>query len=139
MPIYVVRCENCGEQEVVARMKDAATFMECALCGRPRPQVIFAPQFQEDRVRFFKGPLQNGYSFALGEKMPDSRSARDRRAKEKGVEFVSFSEHLQENKEAKEAVEYRKHVDSGGDRALDKPPPDTAAFVKKPKWAEGLV
>jgi hypothetical protein len=119
-------------------MSEAAEYMACPQCERLRPQVFSVPQFTEDRVRFFKGPMGNGYSTALGEQMPDSRQARDRRAREKGVEFVTLSEHLAENKEAKEAVEYSAHVRSGGDRTLDKPAPTTSPFVPKPDWAKSL-
>ncbi len=138
MPVYEVACPNCGPQEIVARMSEAQTFMPCGLCGRPRPQVIHAPNFQEDRLRMWKGPLGNGYSHALGQYMPDSRSERDRIAKAKGVEFISLGEHLKENKEAAEALAYRQHVDSGGDRALDKPLPAKSPFVEKPQWAKDL-
>lgn len=138
MPRYDVSCANCGPQETVARISEAATFMPCPVCGGMRPQIIGVPQFQEDRVRFFRGLDGSKHSFALGTDMPDSRQARDRMAKERGVEFISRSEHLAENKEAAEAVAYRAHVDSGGDRALDKPAPSTSPFVPKPEWAKAL-
>lgn len=110
----------------------------CPVCLRDRPKAISLPNFQEDRVRFFKGPMGNGYSTALGEMMPDSRQARDRLAKEKGVEFISKAEHLSENKEAAEAVAYKAHVDSGGERVLDKPSAPLTPFVPKPAWAKDL-
>ena len=77
--------------------------------------------------------LFNSYYEAIGQ-----RQARDRRAREKGIEFITKDEHLRENKEAAEAVAYRKHVDSGGDRALDKPPAPTDGFKPKPDWAKAL-
>lgn len=133
---YDVRCANCGTQEAWAKMS-TSDVAECPVCGRDRPKAISLPNFQEDRVRFFRGALGNGYSHALGEQMPDSRQARDRRAKEKGVEFVSKAEHLSENKEAAEAVEYRKHVDSGGER-IERDAPTTSPFVPRPDWAKAL-
>ena len=134
---YDVECANCGTQEAWAKMSTSGV-AECPVCGRDRPKAISLPQFQEDRVRFFKGALGTGYSHALGEMMPDSRQARDRRAKEKGVEFVTLSEHLSENKEAADAVAYRKHVDSGGERVEVPRPGVDPAFVPKPEWAKAL-
>jgi hypothetical protein len=95
--------------------------------------------FVEDRLRFWKGPMGNGYSHALGEQMPDSRAARDRLAAQKGVEFVGTREFLAENKEAAEAVQYRAHVDSGGAREEPRPPPPADAFKAKPAWAKDLI
>lgn len=139
MPVYVVNCEVCGEQELFARMSDAGTFMPCSVCSGMRPQTVRAPNFTEDRVRFFRGVNGSKHSFALGTDMPDSRQARDRMARERGIEFMSLKEHLAENKEASEAWDYKKHVDSGGDRALDKPPVDTSSlFKEKPQWAKDL-
>ena len=127
---------RCGEQEAWAKMSTSDT-APCPVCDRERPKAISLPNFQEDRVRFFKGALGNGYSTALGEQMPDSRQARDRRAREKGIEFISLAEHLSENKEAAEAVEYRKHVNEGG--ARDEPvQPTSSPFVPRPAWAEAL-
>ncbi len=142
MPLYDLACANCGKQETFARMNDASrenNLLPCPVCDRPRPKLISMPQFQEDRTRFFRGALGNGYSHALGQQMPDSRSERDRVAKQKGVEFIGLSEHLAENKEAAEAVAYRKHVDAGGER-VEQPAPGVAPnFVAKPAWAKGLI
>ena len=138
MPTYVVKCGNCGPQETVARMSEAAEFMACPVCRRPRPQVFHVPQFTEDRTHMWKGPMGNGYSFALGEQMPDSRQARDRLARQKGVEFCSRDELLRDNKEAAEAVAYKAYVDSGGSRDVANPV-DTSAFQAKPAWAKDLI
>jgi hypothetical protein len=140
MPRYDVACENCGTQETVARMADVrgTRTLDCPVCERPRPRLIVVPQFQEDRLRFWKGPTGNGYSHALGARMPDSREARDRLAKERGVEFITLAEHLGENKEAAQAVEYRAHVDAGGERVEQRPADTMGAFVPKPAWAKEL-
>lgn len=117
-------------------MSDAAEFMPCPVCHRPRPQVIGIPYFVEDRLRFWKGPLGNGYSHALGEQMPGTRAERDRLARAKGVEFCSRDELLRDNKEAAEAVAYKAHVDAGGSREPWSPG-DISAFQEKPAWAKG--
>lgn len=135
---YDVHCANCGTQEAWAPMSTSGE-APCPVCQRDRPKTITLPYYQEDRVRFFKGANGDGFSHALGEYMPDSRSERDRLAKKKGVEFVTLNEHLSENKEAKEAYDYRKHVDQGGARVLDKPAPATDAFVPTPEWAKPLI
>lgn len=138
MPTYVTRCLVCGDLEQVARIKDAAQFMPCPICGGLRPQVMHAPQFVEDRVRLWRGANGDRYSYALGAEMPDSRQARDRMAREKGVEFIGKADFLASNPEAKAAVEYKAHVDSGGAREESKPLP-APNWQAKPKWAEGLV
>lgn len=123
MPVYVVACANCGPQEMVARMSEAAAEMACPVCNRPRPQVFFPPNFTEDRLRMWKGPLGNRWSHALGDYMPDSRGDRDKMAKAKGVEFCSVTDLRRDSKEADEALSYRAHVDSGGKRDDPKPAP----------------
>lgn len=45
--------------------------------------------------------------------MPESRAARDRMAKEKGVTFIGTSD-LRPDELA--CVEYKQHVDAGGER-----------------------
>lgn len=137
MPLYDVHCANCGLQEAWAPMSTSDT-APCPVCGRERPKAITLPNFTEDRLRFWKGPLGNGYSTALGAPMPGSRAERDRMARAKGVEFVSVAEHLAENRDAAEAVAYAEHVKTGGERFLDKPPAETAAFIPKPAWAKDL-
>ena len=129
MPTYVLRCANCGDRDVSARMKDAQHYMPCPGCGRPRPQVFFAPQFTEDRLAQWKGPMGNGWSHALGAPMPTSRQERDRLAREKGVEFCSVAELRADNKEAADALDYKAHVDAGG--ARNDPTPNVAADVWK--------
>lgn len=140
MPLYDISCANCGTQETFARMSEAreSDLLPCPICERPRPRLIMLFQHTEDRVRFFKGALGNGYSHALGQMMPDSRSERDRVARERGVEFVTLSEHLNENKEAADALAYRKHVDTGGERVESPGPGVDPAFVSKPEWAKEL-
>jgi hypothetical protein len=138
VPTYALKCPTCGDQEIVARMKDAAQYMPCPLCDRPRPQVFFPPNVQEDRLRMWKGPLGNGYSHALGERMPDSRAERDRLARKKGVEFVGKAEFLAENKEAAQAVEYRRHVTEGGKRDEPAGPAPADVWQDKPDWAKTL-
>ena|SRR5271166_616908 len=113
-------------------------FAPCPICERPRKKAIHLPQFQEDRLRLWRGPLGNGYSTALGERMPDTRTERDRLAAKKGIEFVSKSELLASNKEAAEAVAYKAHVDSGGPRDVQ-PAPAPDAFKEKPAWAKELT
>jgi len=112
-------------------------FVECPTCQRPRRKVLGAFQHTEDRTHMWKGPLGNGYSHALGERMPDSRQERDRLAKKKGVEFIGLAEHLAENKEAAEAVAYHREVQAGGPRELPRPNPAAAAAWKShPDWAK---
>lgn len=138
MPTYEIVCANCGNQDLVAPMREAASLMPCPICHRPRPQVFHPPQFTEDRTRFWKGPMGNGYSTALGERMPDSRSARDRRAKEKGIEFCSLAELRADNKEAAEAIDYHAQVQAGGPRE-DPRTPAAPVWREKPSWAEGVT
>lgn len=138
MPFYDVQCESCGVQEAYARMS-SSDYADCPVCGRPRVKRISLPNFTEDRLRFWKGPLGNGYSHALGAQMPETRTERDRLARAKGVEFVGRSEFLAENKEAAEAVAYKNHVASGGARdSEERAAPSTSSFVPTPDWAKGL-
>jgi len=130
MPTYVVRCQVCGERETIERIS-FSPYADCPVCQRPRPKVPQVPQFQEDRLRLWRGPLGNGYSTALGEQMPATRAERDRLAAKKGVEFVTKSELLATNKEAAEAIAYKAEVDSGvPHRPIG--PGDTSAFKEAP-------
>ncbi len=138
MPTYVLRCVNCGDQETVARMSEAAEKMPCPICQRERPQVFHAPQFQEDRLRMWTGPMGNGYSHALGEQMPSSRSERDRIAKAKGVEFCSKAELLADSAEARDAVAYHADVRAGAKPEPVKPV-DQSLFRSTPEWAKPLM
>ncbi len=130
MPIYVLRCPNCGDREIVARMSEAAHYMPCPGCGRPRPQVFHAPQFTEDRLAQWKGPQGNGWSTALGAPMPSSRAERDRLAKERGVEFCTVADLRADNREAADALDYTAHVNAGGER--NDPKPFTGGDWKEP-------
>lgn len=139
MPVYPLSCANCGDQETFATMSEArkTDLLACPVCERPRPRRIVLFQHTEDRTHMWKGPLGNGYSTALGEQMPDSRSERDRLAKKKGIEFCTKAELLADSKEAAEAYAYRQHVNQGG--ARDEPIQHSdAAFVPKPAWASDL-
>lgn len=138
MPTYAIRCQNCGPQEIVAPMSEGAALMPCPVCQRARPQVFSPPMFVEDRLRFWKGPMGNGFSTALGERMPDSKTERDRIAKVKGIEFCSRDELLADNREAADAVAYHADVQSGGSR-VDWTPPDTSVFQSTPDWAKPLL
>lgn len=140
MPVYPIQCANCGPQETFKTMSEArqSDLLECPVCDRPRPRLIVLPQFTEDRLRFWKGPLGNGYSTALGERMPETRTERDALALKKGVEFLGKSEFLASNPEAAEAVDYKSYVDSGGQHTPVLPA-DTSPFISKPAWAEPLV
>lgn len=129
MPIYELLCASCGPQTTVAKMSEAAAFMPCPQCERPRPQVFSVPYYTEDRLRFFKGAHGNGWSHALGAPMPDSRQARDKMALAKGVEFCSVTDLRRDSKEAADALDYKAHVDSGGERA-DPVVPDAASSWK---------
>jgi hypothetical protein len=132
----------CSEQEVFATMNEAMAsggFLDCPICRAPRPRIYHAPQYSEDRLRFWVGPMGNRYSTALGADMPETKKGRDQLAKQKGVEFVGKSEFLADNKEAAQAVAYKAHVDSGGRRDHWEPPDTSAAFKAKPEWAKDLV
>ena len=131
MPTYVVRCPNCGDGEIVARMSEAAPKMPCPGCQRPRPQVYHAPQFQQDNLRLWRGPQGNGWSNALGAQMPDNRRDRDRLARSKGVEFCSVEDLRRDNPEAAGAIDYHKHVTQGGER--NDPKPQETSHVWKDK------
>lgn len=142
MPVYPLACENCGEVETFATMSVArkSDLLECPVCERPRPRRIVLFQHTEDRTHMWKGPLGNGYSTALGEMMPQSRSERDRLAAKKGVEFVGTREFLASNAEAKEAVEYARHVQKGGAREPWQPADTSTGFVSgTPDWAKPLL
>lgn len=140
MPLYPIVCPNCGEQEVFARMSAArvADTFDCPVCTRARPRGVVEFRFVEDKLRFWKGPLGNGWSTALGAPMPGSIAERDRMAEAKGVEFCGEREFLASNPEAAEAVDYRKYVDSGG-KHESVLPADTSPFISKPAWANDLV
>ena len=90
--------------------------MLCFKCDNAKTGPIVNVYFQEDRLRFWKGPLGNGYSTALGGPMPETRKELNRVAQERGVEFVSPKSMPSE---WVDAVEYKKHVDSGGKREED--------------------
>lgn len=119
-------------------MSEGAALMPCPVCQRARPQVFSPPMFVEDRLRFWSGPLGNGYSTALGEQMPSSRTERDRRAKAKGIEFTTKAELLADSKEAADAVAYRDHVSAGG-QPEQWSAPDTSHFQSTPDWAKPLL
>ncbi len=130
MPTYVIHCQNCGKQETVERIS-LSKYASCPVCQRPRAKVPQVFQFTEDRLRMWSGPLGNGYSTALGERMPDTRAERDRLARKKGVEFITKSELVATNKEAAEALAYKAEVDSGlPHRPIG--PGDTSAFHEAP-------
>jgi hypothetical protein len=82
--------------------------------------------------------MGNGYSTALGEQMPDSRAARDKLARKKGVEFITKSELVATNKEAAEAIAYSAEVRKGAPHQPVGAGP-TGAFKPKPSWAEPLT
>lgn len=111
--------------------------LRCDLDGLEGLQVFHPPHFSEDRCRLWRGPTGSRFSYALGAEMPESRQARDKLAKEKGVEFVGKQEFLASNKEAAEAVEYTAHVNSGG-RRDDPVAPVAPAWKPKPEWAKEL-
>lgn len=134
---YDVMCITCGKQEAIAPMS-VSDYAECPVCERPRPKAISLFQFTEDRLRLWSGPMGNGYSTALGEQMPATRSERDRLAKKKGVEFVSKAELLADSHEARDAVQYTEHVRSGG-RPDAWSPVDTSHFKPTPDWAKPLL
>src|SRR5580698_222662 len=109
--IYRVRCDTCGIQEFEESIETVSFPRPCPACGALSPKLFESPKFVEDRLRFFKGHDGTGYSFALGERMPDSRAARDRLAKQKGIYFDS-----QLTKDEQRYRDYGKHVASGGER-----------------------
>jgi hypothetical protein len=80
------------------------------------------PQFCEDRLRMHPA----NWSWSVGAPMPQSRQERRRIEKEKGIEFVAPHEFPET---WKQATDYKKHVDSGGDRL----PPEVVAPVTLPK------
>lgn len=126
MPLYEYRCSECGQTwEEFRSMSSASDTSEAPLCyytdnnrhaGKRVYSPVTIPNFTEDRLRLWKGPLGNGYSTALGQRMPETRKELERIAAEKGVEFVSPSAMP---KEWQEAVDYSKHVNSGGERLED--------------------
>jgi hypothetical protein len=112
MPTYVIRCQVCGERETIEKIS-LSKWADCPVCQRPRPKIPQVPQFQEDRLRMWKGPLGNGWSTALGAPMPETREGRDRLAKKRGVEFITPAELTATNAEAADALAYKKEVDRG--------------------------
>ena len=82
----------------------ASDLLDCPVCARARPRTIVLFNHSEDRTHMWKGPMGNGYSTALGERMPATRAERDALALKKGVEFIGKSEFLASNPEAAEAV-----------------------------------
>lgn len=136
MPQFDVRCPEHGVQTVVRSMNDDRKFT-CPQCGARAAWIVTPFFFQEDRMRLWRNPV-NGtrYSFALGAEMPDSVRERDKLAREKGVEFVSAGELLRDNKEARDAVEYGKHVATGGKREEWQPKTTTRWRKGNPKVNE---
>lgn len=132
MPLYEYKCVNCGVvwdefhsmkdvPEAVVRYEkcEPATghgSMTAPHVGKRHYSPRSIPNFTEDRLRFWKGPLGNGYSTALGAPMPDNRADLARMEREKGIEFLSPSSIP---REWEDAVAYRKHVDEGGERLED--------------------
>lgn len=135
MPRYDVRCVQHGLHEIVASIKTAAEFMPCGECGLPSRQVFSPPCIVEDRLRFWKGPMGNGYSHALGAQMPETRAGRDRLAAEKGVEFCTIGELKADDKEIASAIDYRKDVDTGGKKIPMKEAIPASAWKDKPAWS----
>lgn len=128
MPLYDYRCIHCGERWTEFRqMKDAGDRSDGpTICfgrdlanhdGKRVYSAATIPNFTEDRLRLWRNTAQGGrFSNALGCDMPETRKELERLAQEKGIEFVSPSAMPDE---WKEAVEYKAHVDSGGERLED--------------------
>lgn len=136
MPRYDGLCKLHGVREVVARPDERP--LRCDLDGLEVQQIFHPPQFTQDSCRLWRGVNGTRFSHALGAEMPDTRQARDRLAREKGVEFVGKREFLASNKEAAAAVEYHAHVATGG--AREEPRATAPAnWQTKPAWAKGLV
>jgi|FreactTroBogLake_1042271.scaffolds.fasta_scaffold00472_13 putative FmdB family regulatory protein len=120
MARYDYACPACGTiDEVIHGMREQVTVLcpECATpCNRYFSPDTF-PQFTEDRVRFYRNNRKDApserWSYALGQEMPESRRELNRLQEQKGIEFVSkrdMPDHW------KMALEYKRHVDKGGER-----------------------
>ena len=107
-------------------MSSAGDVSEVPLCyytknNRHAGKRVYSPatiaNFTEDRLRLWRNTQQGGrFSNALGCDMPETRKELERLAAEKGIEFVSPSSMPDQ---WREAVEYKAHVDSGGERLED--------------------
>lgn len=120
MPLYEYKCPHGHTFEIFSGMSSVRSEEPCpdhvAVARRH-----FSPRsianFSEDRLRLWRNTQQGGrYSNALGCEMPETRKELERLAQEKGIEFVSPASMPSE---WQEAVDYRKHVDEGGERLED--------------------
>lgn len=120
MPLYEYKCAYGHVFEVFSSMNSVQSTAPCpahVAMGERHFSARGIANFTEDRLRLWSNPQQGGrFSNALGCDMPETRKDLERLAAEKGIEFVSPSSMPDE---WKEAVEYKAHVDSGGERLED--------------------
>lgn len=114
MAIYEFECEIHGRFSAPGSMDDPPKERECLSCGAMGARVFLAPQFQEDRTRFFRNPLTGTkHSYTLGHEMPDNRRDYERELASKGAEPVTRDSMPTE---WKENAAYQQHVKTGGER-----------------------
>lgn len=108
MATYAFYCVWHGEFDANGMMESPPQQSRCTTCGHWSPRRFTAPQFTEDRQRL--GPK---FSKALGAPMPDTRRGYERELAKLGAEPCSPKTMPQA---WKEGIEYKRHVDSGGER-----------------------
>lgn len=136
--LFEFRCRACGTlhaQTYGIGKAPSAIRCQCQEVADRHFSASNVFQWTEDRTRFFQGARGDGWSYALGEYMPESRAERDRLAKKKGVEFISGVHEL--GKDAQDAVAYGKEVKAGMKPDAWEAPDTSAAW--KPGPPEGLT
>lgn len=118
MAVYEYRCPDAHLTQWSGAMGEAPQYMLCD-CAQTALRVYGDFQFQEDRYRFFRNPVDGGnYSYSLGREHPDNRTEYHRACAELGTEPVTRKTMP---RAWKEDQDYREHVAHGGKREEHKP------------------
>lgn len=105
---HLRRSRYTHDIEARFEMGKAPTTIDCDVHGTVAPRV-FDFQFQEDRRRLRGG----GISLVTGQPYAQTRAEERAIEQARGIEFVGPAEMP---RQWREALEYRRHVDSGGER-----------------------
>jgi putative FmdB family regulatory protein len=129
MPVYQFRCSEHGSFEETRPMSEASEPGICAACNREANRVFGDFLYFEDRCRFARNPRTGtNFSDVLGQEYPQDRATRNRVYAEKGIEPVSTSDMPSQ---WKTALDYRRHLDAGGDALAD-----TSSLIESPDLSD---